>query len=96
MRSTRTCLFNADLTVFSDISLVSNKQFDDIRGSIFFYIFCPSYNILKGVLLCNVICYYDSIGTSVVALSDSPKPFLSGCIPYLQLEFYKVIKFSMY
>ena len=49
-------------------------------------VFQPSWNVVEGLQLCNVVRDYDSMCTAVVALRDGPKPLLACRVPYLELQ----------
>lgn len=73
------CFINCSF--ISHITLVSNQQLVDIFTSISWYFFKPLFKISESLQICTIVDHNDTMSTSVVRWSDSPKPFLTCSIP---------------
>jgi hypothetical protein len=44
------------------------------------------FNILKALLLCDIVDYNDGVRSFIVGPRDGSEPFLASSVPYLQFD----------
>ena len=50
----------------------------------------PISNVIKTFLTGTIICQNDTLSTSIICLGYCSKPFLTGCIPYLDFDVFAI------
>ncbi len=80
------CSLKIDNLLFSQIALISNKQFVDTFGCISINFLKPLLDIVEGFLISNIINDNNAMSSAIVRGSDGSESFLSCGIP-LKKEF---------
>ena len=78
--------FLRDLSLISEIILVSNKDSRDIVISMLFDLVHPVVNSFVGLFVCCVIHDNNSMRSLVVRRSDGLESLLTSSVPDLQLD----------
>ena len=79
-----TTLLSSDSSI-CPVTLVGHEYFGYILVGMLIYLFEPVLNVVERPLVRAVIDEYDTHSSLIVCLRDSPEPFLSSGVPYLQL-----------
>ena len=80
----------ADLRLYPVVALISFIGYDydlHICFAVLLHFGEPDSQVIEALLLEEVEAQYDALGSLVVRVSDCSIPFLSGCVPNLQLDF---------
>ncbi len=69
------------------VYLVANKRYLHSLLAIFFYLLQPViFNAFKRLVVVQIKCYNDPLGTFIVRTGDGPELFLSSGVPDLQFD----------
>lgn len=63
------------------IILVSHQELVNVITGIAINFLEPLLQIVERFLVCTIVDYNDTMGTSIVTRRDRTEPFLSGCVP---------------
>ena len=76
-----------DGAVNLQVELVSDEDLGDVRVWVLVDAIHPGLDAFEGLRIREVKRYYHSVRLSVELVRYRPKPFLTCCIPYLNIEF---------